>query len=335
MDGYVLDLPPLLRWLVVRMLILPFRPQRTAQAYARIWDAAGAGTGSPLLHNSRRCRERLGQFVDFPVALAMRYGNPGIAAAMADLAGAGADDILLIPMYPQHADSTRTTSIAAGPGGIARGRHPLRLPAFYDMLPYVEAQAAVIARNLPEHWDHLLFSYHGLPERHVRRADPSGAHCLASGNCCEEPSAAHATCYRHQAYRTAALLAQRLRIGPQRYSVSFQSRLGRAPWLKPYTDQQLRTPAGPRRSRSGGCLPRVHRGQPGNPGRDRHRRPGHVSRRGRLVLYAGALHERGTRVDRGAQALLHVGGFSRRNCLTRQGGQVFACAMAVQRPNGS
>ena len=240
MDGYVLDLPPLLRWLVVRMLILPFRPQRTAQAYARIWDAAGAGTGSPLLHNSRRCRERLAQSVDFPVALAMRYGNPGIAAAMAELTGAGADDILLIPMYPQHADSTRTTSIAAARAALPGGATLSVFPAFYDMLPYVEAQAAVIARNLPEHWDHLLFSYHGLPERHVRRADPSGAHCLASGNCCEEPSAAHATCYRHQAYRTAALLAQRLRIGPQRYSVSFQSRLGRAPWLKPYTDQQLR-----------------------------------------------------------------------------------------------
>ena len=240
MDGHVLDLPGVLRWLTVRLLILPFRPQRTAVAYARIWDAAGDGTGSPLLHHSRLCRERLAQAVDWPVACAMRYGNPGIAEAMTELTDAGADDILLIPMYPQHADATRTTSIAAALSALPKGATLSVFPTFYDMPPYLEAQAAVIAANLPEHWDHLLFSYHGLPERHVRKADPTGAHCLAGDNCCHQPSAAHATCYRHQAYRTSALLAQRLNIGPQRHGVSFQSRLGRAPWLTPYTDRELR-----------------------------------------------------------------------------------------------
>ena len=241
MDGHVLDVPPLLRWLIVSLLILPFRPRRSARAYARIWDAAGPGTGSPLLHYSRLCRDRLAECVDMPVALAMRYGNPSIPAALRELADSGADHILLLPLYPQHADSTRTTTIAATRAALPPGTALTVVPPFYDTQPYLDAQATAIAENLPERWDHLLFSYHGLPERHIRKADPTGRHCLADDNCCHEPSAAHATCYRHQAYRTSTLLAQRLGVGAERYGVSFQSRLGRAPWLTPYTDQQLRT----------------------------------------------------------------------------------------------
>ena len=241
MDGHVLDVPPLLRRLIVSLLILPFRPQRSARAYARIWDAAGNGTGSPLLHYSRLCRDGLAGVVDMPVALAMRYGNPGIPEAMAELAAAGAEEILLLPLYPQHADSTRTTSIEAVRAALSPGAALEVTPPFFDSLIYLEAQAGVIRNSLPERWDYLLFSYHGLPERHVRKADPTGNHCLHRADCCEVQSPAHATCYRHQAYRTSALLAQRLRIGPDRYGVSFQSRLGRAPWLTPYTDRELQT----------------------------------------------------------------------------------------------
>ena len=239
MDGHVLDVPPLLRRLIVSLLILPIRPQRSARAYARIWDAAGPGTGSPLLHYSRLCRDRLAEVADMPVALGMRYGKPGIPEAMAELAGAGAGEILLLPLYPQHADSTRTTGIAAARAALPPGAKLDVFPPFYDRLVYLEAQAGVIARSLPERWDYLLFSYHGLPERHVRKADPTGNHCLNRADCCDVQSAAHATCYRHQAYRTSALLAQRLNIGPERYGVSFQSRLGRTPWLTPYTDREL------------------------------------------------------------------------------------------------
>ena len=240
MDGRVLDVPPLLRRLIVSLLILPFRPRRSARAYAAIWDAAGAGTGSPLLHYSRLCRDRLAEVIDMPVALAMRYGRPGIREAMAELARSGAEEILLLPLYPQHADSTRTSSIEAARAALPAGTTLQVFPPFFDRMVYLEAQAGVIAANLPDRWDHLLFSFHGLPERQVRKADPTGGHCLAGPGCCEEPSAAHATCYRHQAYRTSALLAQRLHIGPNRYGVSFQSRLGRIPWLAPHTDQELR-----------------------------------------------------------------------------------------------
>lgn len=240
MDGHVLDVPPVARWLILNFLILPFRPQRSARAYAQIWDVAGPGTGSPLLHYSRLCRDALAECLDMPVALAMRYGNPGIPAALAELADQGANDILLLPLYPQHADSTRTTTVAAVRGALPTGITLTVVPPFYDQRPYLEAQAAAIAENLPEHWDYLLFSYHGLPERHIRKADPTGNHCLAKDTCCQEPSTAHTTCYRHQAYRTSELLAQHLGLDTHRYGVSFQSRLGRTPWLTPYTDQQLR-----------------------------------------------------------------------------------------------
>lgn len=240
MDGHVLDAPWPLRRLIVSLFILPFRPRRSARSYARIWDAAGAGSGSPLLHYSELCRQRLAERLDAPVALAMRYGRPDLASAMAALARAGVEQILLLPLYPQHADATRTTSIEAARAALPPGIRLELFPPFYDQPAYLDAQAAVIARSLPRRWDHLLFSYHGLPERHLRKADPTGGHCLRKADCCALPSPAHALCYRHQAQRTAALLAERLGIAPERWSLSFQSRLGRLPWLRPYTDQQLR-----------------------------------------------------------------------------------------------
>ncbi len=239
MDPHVLDLPGPLRWLVVNLLILPFRPKRSAAAYASIWDAAGRNTGSPLLYHSQGCRDRLAECVDMPVVLAMRYGQPNIAAAIRELRAAGASDILVIPLYPQHADSTRTTTIAAVQAALPAGATLRVLPPFYDQPAYLDAQSAVIEQNLPERWDHLLFSYHGLPERHILKADPTGKHCLQREHCCTEPSVAQATCYRHQTLHTSRLLAERLRIAPERYSLSFQSRLGRLPWLTPYTDQEL------------------------------------------------------------------------------------------------
>ncbi len=239
MDRHVLDTPWLVRKLIVSGAILPFRPRRSAAAYASIWDAAGPSTGSPLLHFSRLCQRRLQARLNIPTALAMRYGEPSINDAVAELVEQGISELVLVAMYPQHADSTRTTTVeavhAALPAGVTLGI----VPPFYDDPDYLDAQASVIARHLSEGWDHLLLSYHGLPERHLTKADPTGSHCLARSDCCTTPSVAHATCYRHQVYRTSELLAERLRIGADRYSVSFQSRLGRLPWLTPYTDQVL------------------------------------------------------------------------------------------------
>jgi protoporphyrin/coproporphyrin ferrochelatase len=239
MDPYVLDVPWPLRRLLVSLFILPFRPRRSAEAYAAIWDHAGAGTGSPLLHYSRHLEAAARDVVGLPCELAMRYGEPSLAKGVNRLAENGVDELLLVPLYPQFADSTCTTTVKAVQA-LIRGRMSLQvLTPFYSRPDYIEVLANSVREHLPEQWDHLLLSYHGLPERHITRADPTSKHCLKAPDCCDTPSPAHASCYRHQCYRTSQRLAQALEIPDDRYTVSFQSRLGRLPWLTPYTDQTL------------------------------------------------------------------------------------------------
>ncbi|MEQ8857723.1 MAG: ferrochelatase [Pseudomonadales bacterium] len=239
MDGYVLDVPWPLRRLIVSGFILPFRPKRSAEAYAAIWDQAGPGTGSPLLHYSRNLETAARAEFGLPCELAMRYGEPSLASAIERLEAQGVKELLLVPLYPQYADSTCTTTIRAVEKLVGGRMKTQVLAPFYARDDYIDALAGTVRDHLPESWDHLLLSYHGLPERHITRADPTGNHCLRSPDCCSTPSPAHATCYRHQCYRTAELLADRLGLDAGRYSVSFQSRLGRLPWLQPYTDQTL------------------------------------------------------------------------------------------------
>jgi len=236
MDPYVIALPWPLRKLLVSAFILPFRPRRSARAYASIWGAEG----SPLLVHTRRLGDRLAQRIGRPCEIAMRYGEPRIAAALARLRRAGCDEVLAVALFPQHADATRTTAIQAVERHLPAKMRLQVLPPFYDRRGYIESQARLIERHLPTAFDHLLLSFHGLPEKQVTQADPTGSHCLAAADCCERPSPAHATCYRHQCFATSRALAARLRLRPRLISVAFQSRLGRLPWLTPYTDQVLR-----------------------------------------------------------------------------------------------
>jgi len=238
MDPFVIDSPWPIRKIVVAGFILPFRPKRTAHAYERIWEA----TGSPLLRHSRELRDALAQRVKSPIELAMRYGVPSIAEAVRRLLDAGVGEIVLVPLYPHHADSTRTTTIVAVRKVLARLGSTVGVtvvPPFYADPAYLDVLAGSIERAMPDDTQLLLFSYHGLPERHITAADPTGNHCLRSPDCCERPSPAHATCYRHQVFETSRGVASRLNLTPERWRVSFQSRLGRLPWLTPYTDQML------------------------------------------------------------------------------------------------
>jgi protoporphyrin/coproporphyrin ferrochelatase len=239
MDPYVLDLPWPMRRALVSGVILPFRPKRSAHAYSRIWDAAGPATGSPLLHYSRRLTDALAQQLGVPCELGMRYGAPSLESAIARLEDQRVDELVLVPLYPQFADSTCSTTVKAVTGLIGSRMKLHVLSPFYARQGYIDSLAATVRDHLPERWDHLLLSYHGLPERHITRADPTGQHCLKSADCCSVRSPAHVTCYRHQCFRTSELLAQGLGLEPSRYTVSFQSRLGRLPWLSPYTDQVL------------------------------------------------------------------------------------------------
>ncbi len=239
MDPYVLDTPWLFRRLIVSLFILPFRPKQSAHAYASIWS----DEGSPLLIHSQALRDALQKEINGPVELAMRYGKPDIRSAVESLQSK-ADHIVVIPLYPQYADSTVTTSLQAVREAAKEAANDAAnadwsvLAPFFAKPEFITPLAEQV-RSADGDWDHLLMSYHGLPERHITRTDPTGSHCLREENCCAIPSSAHATCYRHQVYATSTALADSLGLERDQYTVSFQSRLGRLPWLQPYTDQVL------------------------------------------------------------------------------------------------
>lgn len=238
MDGRVLDAPWPIRFAVVHFAILPRRPRQSAEAYHAIWTPEG----SPLIVTSRRVQQALQARVPMPVALAMRYQNPSIPAAVAELAAQGVEDCLVFPLFPHYAMSSFETAVERVREVAARAAPAMRLhvqPPYYDHPDYLAALVASAAPYLAEPWDHLLFSFHGIPERHLRKSDPTGHHCLQSPDCCERPSPAHARCYRAQCRRTVAEFVRLAALPPDRYSMAYQSRLGRDPWLKPYTDLEL------------------------------------------------------------------------------------------------
>jgi ferrochelatase len=239
-DERVLDMAAPLRWLLLEGVILRTRPRRTAHAYSRIWTAEG----SPLLATSEKVRSKLAQRIgpDAPVRAAMRYGNPSIPDIVASLAAEGFDDVLLFPQYPHYAMASWETVVARVRDEAARQAPGMRLTCvqpFYGDPDYIEMLHAVAAPFLATPHDHLLFSYHGIPERHLRKADCSRSHCTRFAECCVTPSPAHATCYRAQCVRTTAEFARRAALDPLRYSMSYQSRLAGEPWLRPFTDLEL------------------------------------------------------------------------------------------------
>jgi ferrochelatase len=240
-DPRVLDVSAPARWLLLHALILPFRPRRAARQYASIW----LPEGSPLLVHGRALAAALATTLGerFRVALGMRYGSPSLAGALEELVAADVSKIVVLPLFPQYASSSGGSALArvfalAG----ARWNVPAldAVSDFHDDPGFVEAFAAVARPVLADFRpDHVLLSYHGLPERHVRKSDPTGRHCLASAECCATIGRANRHCYRAQCFATSRALAAALALAPARHSVSFQSRLGRDPWLRPYTDERL------------------------------------------------------------------------------------------------
>jgi ferrochelatase len=240
-DERVLDLPAPLRWLLLEGVILPTRPKKSAHAYASVWTA----DGSPLMRTSASVQRKLAAAVDpdLPVYLAMRYGRPSIASVIDRMATDGIGEVLLIPQYPHYAMSSWETVVVRVREEAAR-RDPQMVidcvAPFYADPDYIEALHAVSVPWLAEPHDHVLFSYHGIPVRHLRKADSSRAHCQCTANCCAVASPAHATCYRAQVMATTRAFAARAGLQPGQYSVSFQSRLAGEPWCEPFTDHELR-----------------------------------------------------------------------------------------------
>jgi ferrochelatase len=240
-DPRVLDINPVGRKLLLEGVILPLRPQKSAAAYRKIWTERG----SPLLVESlalvEKVREALG--AEVPVELGMRYGNPSIASALGRLSAARTSRLVVAPLYPQYSSAATGSSLEEVyriTGAFEVVPNLSVLPPFYADPGFLDAFARqgepVLARDRP---DHVLFSFHGLPERQVKRSDPTAAHCLQSASCCDRMVDANRDCYRAQSFATARALAHRLGLAQGRFTVCFQSRLGRTPWIRPYTDQVI------------------------------------------------------------------------------------------------
>jgi len=239
-DPRVIDIPAVPRWLLLNLFILPFRPRKSAEAYRKVWME----DGSPLLVHGNALRHELEARLDLPVALGMRYGKPPIADAMRALRARGVDRIVVLPLYPQIASASSGAvleKVFAEAGRAQNVPDLVTVPAFFDDAGFIAAWEAVgrpvLERLKP---DHVLFSFHGLPERQIRKADASGSHCLTHATCCDALGSVNRNCYRAQCFATARKVAEAFGLGPDRYTVAFQSRLGGDPWIKPYTDHLLR-----------------------------------------------------------------------------------------------
>ena len=243
MDPYVIDIPYPLRWFLVNALILPRRAESSAALYRKVWTDRGSPLLVHLLDLVTAVQTRLGP-EKWLVQPAMRYGSPNIEKAIRALLAEKVTDVVVVPLYPQYSLAATESSIQECrriAGKIAPDLNLKFIPPFYQHPRLGEAYAAVAKPVLKAHpYDHVLMSFHGLPERQVKKTDPSGKHCLASPGCCSVQVPANRDCYRNQCYQAARDIAGKLGLRSDQYTVCFQSRLGTTPWIKPYTDEFYR-----------------------------------------------------------------------------------------------
>lgn len=240
MDERVIDYPYILRLLLVKGIIAPLRAPKSAEAYKSVWTK----DGSPLIVLTKQLKEALEPNVDVPVEMAMRYQNPTMKSAYDKLMERvpGLEVVIAIPLYPHYAMSSYETAVEHAKEVYKQYNYPFKLTIvkpFYNEQNYIAALTESMRPYLQQPYDQILFSYHGLPQRHMTKADPTHKHCMKVENCCDVPSTAHATCYRHQCWTTTQLIVNSLQIPKEKVGFSFQSRLGREEWLKPYTAKRL------------------------------------------------------------------------------------------------
>lgn len=238
MDGRVIDVPWPLRFAIVNFTILPKRPKESARAYASIWT----DKGSPLILISRAVQKKLQTLVDIPVELAMRYQNPSITHAVNELNYREVDEILVIPLFPHYAMSSYETAFVRVQEVVAQLAPHITVrvqPPYYDDPSYISALVASAKDYLDRDFDHLLFSYHGIPVRQLHKMDLNGCDCLKIDHFAKLQEPVHPTCYRSQCFQTTRLFVEKAGLPIEKCSVAFQSRLGRDPWLTPYTDAEI------------------------------------------------------------------------------------------------
>nr|WP_319271450.1 ferrochelatase [uncultured Draconibacterium sp.] len=236
-DERVIDLPYLLRKFLVNAIIIPFRVKNSTKLYQQLWTK----NGSPLIYISDELKHKLQEELgdDYEVFMGMRYGNPGYKAALADIKKKGFEKLILLPLFPQHAMSTTETSFVAAQKEIKKlgiKAEVSEVGQFYQYPKFIDAFAERISQYNLEDYDHIILSYHGLPNRHLEKCHPG----IKVENCsCQNAMPEHgALCYRATVYETSRLLATKLNLQPENYSVGFQSRLSKN-WLTPFTDELL------------------------------------------------------------------------------------------------
>lgn len=240
MDERVVDYPLPLRKLIVRGIILKNRPPKTQANYKRIWW----DEGSPLIVYTKRLQKKIGEQINIPISIAMRYAAPSLKTGLQELKEKGVDEILVIPLFPQYAMATIQSASEVITKLVEEHFPETKVnvfPPFYNHPDYIEVLANSMAEKLNQiDYDHLLFSYHGIPERHLKKTTGCVSKGLAQDElCCSTTSKAHQFCYRHQCLETTRLVAEKLNLKEGTFSNCFQSRLGPIPWLKPYTDKQI------------------------------------------------------------------------------------------------
>ncbi|RZO95391.1 MAG: ferrochelatase [Gammaproteobacteria bacterium] len=236
-DDLVIDYPKLLQQILVNWIIIPSRYKNTREAYSEIWTEEG----SPLIHDTLVLGEKVSAKSGTLVEVSMRYQFPSIEEGLKKLKAKGCSEIFVVPLYPHYAMSTILTTEREVKRIESKLGLDLRLNfigAFYNEGGYISSLSDVINRNRQKESDYLLFSYHGIPNRHLTKTDPTKNHCLKVKNCCEIESKAKPFCYKAQVLETSKLCAKKLELKDNEWGVSFQSRIGPG-WIQPFTDKEL------------------------------------------------------------------------------------------------
>ena len=239
MDERVIGKSYWFRWFLVKVIILNTRPRKSAKAYKKIWWKEG----SPLIVLSKRLFDKVTKLVKFPVALAMRYGSISIFKGLKELDDKGVKNITVLPLYPHYAMSSYETVVEKVKDEVKTNFPHLKIKTvepFYNDKKYIDLLCKKIKSTISKiEYDHILFSYHGIPISHLKISDPTNSHCYKVKDCCNNHSDAHKFCYKHQVLETTELVIKKLKIDKNKYSSAFQSRLPNEAWLKPYTDDEL------------------------------------------------------------------------------------------------
>lgn len=240
MDERVIDINAFSRFMLIKGIIVPFRAPKSAKSYREIWTEEGSPLMIYTVKATQLLKQRLGD--EYHVEMAMRYQSPSIESALEKLRAAQVTSIQVIPLFPQYA-SASTGSVNQKVMEIVSKWQAIPAISFvnsyYDNDKVIEAFAQNGAKHDPSKYDHVLFSFHGLPQRQMIKADETKQHCLKVANCCDTITGANRFCYSAQCHATARLIAEKLNIPKEKYTLTFQSRLGRDPWMQPYTSEVI------------------------------------------------------------------------------------------------